>query len=265
MSNFLFRMVERAAGVSAATSPQPPRPFQWPSSAETPYPGKSTFDSLAEFQQVRPTGVRTPSLPLKPLTTERVEQGGQEPDIQIGPKASSLQPEADAMKQAVKHFNDRLRQDAEQTSHEVSGKSSVTNTPHVEVEASRSTARPLAKRSVEVPRSTSQPVARPLDNLPAVETDTSLVTAPVARPSIRTPRSAAEAPVPQENRPQAAAMQASKEVSEPPVEVKIGRVEIRFDAPATPAASSAPACPSGFSEYAALRSYAIRPWGSRNR
>ena len=292
MSDFLFRMVERAAGLSAATAPQPPRPFQWPSSAETPYPGKSTFDSFAESQPVRPTSVR-PSLPLKPLTTGRIEQGGQEPDIQTAPGASSLQQqaatyetartfiqaqdgkemrrephhsvEADVNKQAVKHSNDRLRQDAEQTSHEVSGKSSVTNTLHVHVKASRSTARPLATRSVEVPRSTSQPVARLLDNLPTVETDTSLVTAPVDRTSTRTPRSAAETPVPQENRPQAAAMQASKEVSEPPVEVKIGRVEIRFDAPATPAASSAPARPSGFSEYAALRSYAIRPWGSRNR
>src|SRR5205085_7717869 len=113
MSNFLFRMVERAAGLSAATSPQPPRPFQWPAPAETPYPGKSTFDSFQEFQQVRPISVR-PSLPLKPLATGRIEQRGQGPDIQIGPKASSLQPEADVNKQAVKHSNDRLRQDAEQ-------------------------------------------------------------------------------------------------------------------------------------------------------
>src|SRR5437764_4509942 len=200
MSDFLFRMVERAAGLSAATAPQPPRPFQWPSSAETPYPGTSTFDSFAEFQQVRPTGIRTPSLPLKALATGRAEQDRQETDVQTGPGASSLQQqaatyetartfiqapdgkemrrephhsvEADVNKQAVKHSNDRLRQDAEQTSHEVSGKSSVTNTPHVEVEASRSAVQPLAKRSVEVPRSTS------------------LVTASVARPSTRTPRSA---------------------------------------------------------------------------
>src|SRR5205085_2419024 len=82
MSDFLFRMVERAAGLSGATSPQPPRPFQWPSSDETPYPGTSTFDSFAEFQQMRPTGIRTPSLPLKALATGGVEQDRQETDVQ---------------------------------------------------------------------------------------------------------------------------------------------------------------------------------------
>jgi hypothetical protein len=49
---------------------------------------------------------------------------------------------------------------------------------------------------------------------------------------------------------------------EPPVEVKIGRVEVHMEAPP---AAPAPARPQGFAEYNALRRYQARPWDFRNR
>ncbi len=52
--------------------------------------------------------------------------------------------------------------------------------------------------------------------------------------------------------------------SAPPVEVKIGSVEIVFDPPAT-ASQPAPARPVGFAEFVDLRRYATRPWPSRSR
>jgi hypothetical protein len=277
MSNFLFRMVERAAGLSAAASPQPPRRFQWPARVETPRPVASVFDSFPEFPQMPPTGAKMPFMPLEPVVKGHIEQG-RRIDIQVQPethpsRASSFQPEAatgethhpsiqapvdrgtqrepelrveaDGRREAVKHSHGTLRQDAEPPLHEISGRSIFIGAPDAPVEALLST---------------SQPVARPLELVPTMprhEANTSLVTA-------RTLRPAAEAPAPQESRAQAD-IGRSKQVSEPPVEVKIGHVEIRFDAPVTPAPSRASSQPSGFSEYAALRRYAVGPWGSGNR
>ncbi len=51
---------------------------------------------------------------------------------------------------------------------------------------------------------------------------------------------------------------------EPPVEVKIDRVEVHMEA-APVAPLPAPSRPQGFAEYAALRRYAARPWDFRNR
>ena len=51
----------------------------------------------------------------------------------------------------------------------------------------------------------------------------------------------------------------------PPVEVKIGSVEIVFDQPAVQDTQPAPVRPAGFAEFADLRRYAARPWSSRSR
>jgi len=103
-----------------------------------------------------------------------------------------------------------------------------------------------------------QPLARRPDG--PITTDHEAAHFPLEEPaqktSIHTMQSAT--PLPRESRPQTAEVRTPKAASEPPVEVKIGRVEIHFDAPATPAASSAPVRPSGFSEYAELRRYVSR-------
>jgi len=79
---------------------------------------------------------------------------------------------------------------------------------------------------------------------------------PAQKTSIHTLQPAT--PLPRESKTHTAEVRTPKQSPEPPVEVKIGRVEIHFDAPATPAASPAPARPSGFSEYAELRRYVSR-------
>jgi hypothetical protein len=75
--------------------------------------------------------------------------------------------------------------------------------------------------------------------------------------------SLAETPAPLPNlRPQSRPAPAAVGQQEPPVEVKIGRVEVHMEAaPAAPV----PARPQGFAEYSALRRYQARPWDFRNR
>lgn len=53
--------------------------------------------------------------------------------------------------------------------------------------------------------------------------------------------------------------------TQPPVEVKIGSVEIVFDQPPVQAVQLAPVRPAGFAEFAGLRCYAARPWSARGR
>jgi hypothetical protein len=59
--------------------------------------------------------------------------------------------------------------------------------------------------------------------------------------------------------------QSRMQETQPPVEVKIGSVEIVFDQPPVQAAQPAPVRPAGFAEFADLRRYAARPWPSRGR
>lgn len=59
--------------------------------------------------------------------------------------------------------------------------------------------------------------------------------------------------------------QSRMQETQPPVEVKIGSVEIVFDQKSVQAAQPAPVRPVGFAEFADLRRYASRPWSSRSR
>jgi hypothetical protein len=64
--------------------------------------------------------------------------------------------------------------------------------------------------------------------------------------------------------PSSASQRSAAPSSPPPVEVKIGSVEIVFDPP--PATNQlAPVRPIGFAEFADLRRYAARPWSSTRR
>jgi hypothetical protein len=65
--------------------------------------------------------------------------------------------------------------------------------------------------------------------------------------------------------PRTARGQSRMQETQPPVEVKIGSVEIVFDQPPVRAAQPAPIRPAGFADFADLRRYAARPWSSRGR
>jgi hypothetical protein len=215
MSDFLFRMVERAAGVATATTPQPPRTFQWMAPTIT-LPSHSPAASAWETQS---SSTATESLPAP-----------------------------SPLRQSAAKFN-RVTVEDRRTRRNVDFQAS----PQPSVP-------PLAVKAevTESALSKPQPLARRPDG--PITTDHEAAHFPLEEPaqktSIHTVHSAT--PLPRESRPQTAQVRTPKPVSEPPVEVKIGRVEIHFDAPATPAASPAPARPSGFSEYAELRRYVSR-------
>jgi hypothetical protein len=116
------------------------------------------------------------------------------------------------------------------------------NVSHPRVEASSSKRQPLAERPDRSIIAKHEAAYFPVEK-------------PVHTASIQTTQ---PSPPPRESRNPSIDMKAPKPAPESPVEVKIGRVEIHFDAPAAPAASPASARPGGFSEYAELRRYVSR-------
>jgi hypothetical protein len=261
MSDFLFRMVERAAGLATAATPQPPRTFQWIVPAETlpsHYPATSAWETQASPSAIEslpaPSPLRQPAAKFNRVTVED-RRNRRNVDVQSSPQpsvpgASSFQPEnavndvqskphrdvkAEATEEAPR-FQNRLPENIEQTGHKI-------NVSHLPVEAASSKRQPLT-RGPDGPIIADHEAAHfPLEE-------------PAQMTSIHTAQPAP--PLPRESRTQTADVRTPKPASEPPVEVKIGRVEIHFDAPGTPVASPAPARPGGFSEYAELRRYASR-------
>ena len=111
-----------------------------------------------------------------------------------------------------------------------------------------------------VPVSVTQPVARP----DRILTDQTKIAQPEKEehPAVPLPTQATPPSRPrQANLPKKEQVASHQE--EPPVEVKIGRVEVLMEA--APVAPPAPARPQGFAEYTALRRYVARPWDFRNR
>jgi len=275
MSDFLFRMVERAAGVATATTPQPPRTFQWmaPAMLPSPYPAASAAETQVSSSEIEslpaPSALRQPTAKFNRITVED-HPTRRNVDVQASPPpsvpaASSFPPKntasetsqplvrplltvqsephrivkAEATKEIASRSQNRLSENTEQTGHKVDIQRHHRDLP---VESAPSKPQPLARRP-DRPITTDHEAAHfPLEK--------------PAQTSIHTVQSAT--PSPRESRPQTAEVRTPKPASEPPVEVKIGRVEIHFDAPATPAASPSPARPSGFSEYAELRRYVSR-------
>ena len=254
MSDFLFRMVERAAGLATAATPQPPRTFQWMAPAEmlpSHYPSTSAWETqslpapsplqvtVEDRRNADSQARQQPSVPELLHSHWKIASETSLPLIQPSLAVQSKphrDVKAEAAKEAAPRFQNRLPENTEQTEHKV-------NVSHLPVEAAPSKRQPLAKHpdrpiiadheAAHFPRGTG-PQRHPSDT---------------AQPAT---------PLPRESRTQTADMRAQKPASEPPVEVKIGRVEIHFDAPPTPVASPAPARPGGFSEYAELRRYASR-------
>jgi len=271
MSDFLFRMVERAAGVATATTPQPPRTFQWMAPTVTlpsHSPAASAWETQASPSAIEslpaPSPLRQSAAKFNRVTVED-RRTRRNVDFQASPQPSPpentaseinqplIQPsftvqsepplaaKAEITKETTARLQNRLSEKTEQTGHKVD----IPQRQHrdLPVESALSKPQPFARRP-DGPITTDHEAAHfPLEE-------------PAQKTSIHTVQSAT--PLPRESRPQTAEVRTPKPASEPPVEVKIGRVEIHFDAPATPAASPAPVRPSGFSEYAELRRYVSR-------
>lgn len=277
MSDFLFRMVERATGLATAT-PQLPRTFQWMAPAvmlPSHSPAASAWETQASPSAIEslpaPSPLRQPTAKFNRVTVEdhrtrrNVDfQSSQQPSA---PTKSSLPPEnvvneasrpliqpslavqsephravkAEATKEIALHLQNHLSENTEQTGHKV--KVSQRQHRDLPVEAASLQPQPLARRTDGPVIADHEAAHFPLEE-------------PAQKTSIHPLQSAT--PPPRESRTQTAEVRTPKPTSEPPVEVKIGRVEIHFDAPATPAASPAPVRPGGFSEYAELRRYVSR-------
>jgi hypothetical protein len=292
VTDFLFRMVQKAAGwSSAAAAPQPPSQFHWPgpamrptlrgaSSDASPRIGRSSFGLTPRVDSAEATGLKLDSDAMT-----RSDQPRADSFRTIETPASPSVPAAD----------------------EGTGSSVVFN-PSDEITLVRSqppgglepltTARPSeSRRSAPAHRKNtagaeSQPFAIDFDhalasrttNWPSEAADFSAQAQPVlpswiehAVPAmyetseamlplpVRADSPAGPVPAAKQVPPRIARGQSRPQEPQPAVEVKIGSVEIVFDQPPVQAAQPAPVRPTGFAEFADLRRYVARPWPSRSR
>lgn len=285
MSDYLFRMVERAAGRAAASAPQPPRESHWPVAMEAPesftvpirpHARNQAKNSTLEIPLFPPELHRSfsPSPPATPRTSrpDGITQGKNfAPDVVLGESAPVESVTRVPTVLADEHRPLVSREDEPLVS---SGNPSLPS----EI-ATQSANRTEEIRGTEIQNSSRDPMI----SVPQIaETAEDSVRFNSSAPQVQflhptqTPLPAASARVPADARPSEAftlgrgesprlpAARNARQQSEPGVEVKIGRVEVRFDALA-PAAPARPSRPSGFAEFAALRRYETQPWPSGNR
>jgi hypothetical protein len=259
MSDFLFRMVERAAGVATATAPQPPRTFQWmaPAMLPSPSPDASVWETQTSPSAIESLPAYSPlRQPVAKFNTATVEHAHNRHSVDVQSSQQTPVPKVSSPKDS----SFPLKNASETSQPLVRPLLTVQSEPHRAVKAeatkeiaSRSQNR-LSENTEQIGHKVNTPQRQHRD-LP-VEAAHFPLEEPAQKTSIHTLQSAT--PLPRESKTHAADVKTPKQTSEPPVEVKIGRVEIHFDAPGTPAASPAPARPSGFSEYAELRRYVSR-------
>ncbi len=298
MSDFLFRMVERAAGLSAATAPQPPRELHWPVAARpvviardfaprhppvSPKKSRvansaSALISNAEVKESLPQSNRsntvarpgrkelaTPAVPFLPgesprpaalqgdhtilVSVQEVEQPATNSRV-IVPVAHRLLPQPGR--------EPGLPQNNGENVGPVSEAQALTD----EIEQGPQTETFFTMEGAA--KAEARPGASMLSNQERVGAVQSPVSALAEVPTTLT-QPTMGSPMPRETVRAIAESTPGEEISEPPVEVRIGRVEIRFDSPVNPAPPPGPSRPKGFDEYAALRTYAVRPWSSSRR
>ena len=295
MSDFLFRMIERAAGSPAAgTAPQPPRQFYWPAplQAVATWPAAPGASPVA----ISPAGRRAPTRLQPPHSI-----------ADVGPAPSQVGES--------KVLSGRTRENLFGTSqYTESGPGEERTRPITETGAFLNPSQETRLAGVRdvvtdptpvdiAPEAPTPPTVRALpkqendDN--AARPDPSLVDLDQAPESRMPPRPSEDSEISasvqahttlvvrdarasNENRPALqgvetrsglpkqmptgiAQMRSRRGEPEPPVEVKIGTVEIRFDPPPAHAAEPAPARPVGVADFADLRRYAARPWPLRSR
>lgn len=312
MSDYLFRMVGRAAG-SEAQVPHPPQDVRWPLEPETQgaFPPASPFRlprtaptqrrATSHFEGTNQYAVPKSPIPLSPAPPHQplaVPSAEARPtnDVTDGVIAASgtveWPPQSASPTGAIAHFPSTAHPGESHASDSPQSRAAlisnsrmiapkVTSELGIRHEPMPDTAVLITNRNsnrgtsqdpvpVRPPAETSKPLAKP-DVLAAPEflprqllpstqgpVPAASMTTTVVRPGepVRTPR---DAPA------RESSSRGSRETPEPAVEVKIGRVEVRFDTPATGPAPTRPARPSGFAEFAALRRYATQPWPAGNR
>lgn len=234
-------MVTRAAGLPAASAPQPPRNFIWPLALETP---GSASSALHLFRPARSPEcsrrVENPALYSPGTDSKELPEGG---GCDSGASTiGRVRPEA--------RHEIRLRENPILPEQNVSAadlayviRSGFDQSPHT----------PAPVLPVK-----SHETSGPADILPDPPEGRKSRTIQVSSPH---PMSHAAG----ETIIKDAAVRVSQETPESPVEVKIGRVEIRFDAPLPQAGPSQSPSPRGFDEFAALRRYAVQSWSSGSR
>jgi hypothetical protein len=317
MNNFLFRMVERAVGLSAAITPQPPRELHWPVT-ERPVevahdfaprhlpvsPKKSQVANSAaaliseadvkeSFLQsnrsntvARPgrKEIAAPALPFVPeespwpaplqsdhtnlVSVEAVDQQALHSRV-IVPFAHRVLPQSGREPRLHQSNGENARpvSNAQAPTGEIDQEPLVVRVSETEALPDDVDQGPLTETFFTMEgaaKAEARPGASMLSNLERVGAVRSPVsTLAEVRTTFNQPTM--ESPRPRETVRAIAESARGGETSEPPVEVRIGRVEIRFDSPMNPAPPPGPSRPTGFDKYTALRTYAVRPWPSRRR
>ncbi len=237
-SNYLFRMVERAAGLSPEQAPRPPQHFYWPLPWEQP--AKAINSSLLASSNT--SSARLVPATLPPFSRDLVE--GESP---LALNTASTE-EANPVVTPAAHSHS-------QENFAFNGGSF----------AASSDAQP------SVLSGTVDPARRFVHEESGSQPDTMVIEKPLAAAAkLQDPRFAI--PTPQkisfrsngEAASRGSMPQTPQETVEPVVEVNIARVEVHLDPPRQPSPQAVPA-PVGFAEFESLRRYAAGPWPSRRR
>jgi hypothetical protein len=275
VTDFLFRMVQKAAGwSSAAAAPQPPSQFHWPAPVDTsamrptlrsatsdasPRIGRRSFGLTPRVDSAEANALKLDSNAMTTSDQPRADSFGT-----IEPPAPASVPAADEGTETSVVFN---------PSDEIT---LVKSQPPGDLEPLTTARPPESARSAPPHRENtagaeSQPFAIDFDhalasrttNWPSEAADFS-AQAQLSVP-VRADTPAGPVPAAKQALPRIALGQSRPQEPEPAVEVKIGSVEIVFDQPPVQAAQPAPVRPTGFAEFAGLRRYVTRPWPSGSR
>jgi hypothetical protein len=246
VSDYLLRLVERAVGSSAGQSPRPQRRFDWGS----PWTDAGSVDLES------PIGS---SFRREPIASRRTPQ-------QVG--AYPISPDADGSFPLVTEGFDDYSRERVRAAHDDPGRTAglkrdFVPTSSVESGVSESARPPAASRADKLDRSeleASEPGAKQLSLGTEVSTIFSANSSGFESTKVEERGIFHTA----ENRTIGTESPRS-EAEEPIVEVSIGRVEVKLDAPIPPAALKAAVRPAGFAEFEALRRYTAGSWPSRRR
>lgn len=288
MTDFLFRMVQRAAGRPGTHAvPQPPRHFYWPStaaaSASQPEPrslsparshGTARAPSF-EPARTNPTAAK-PGMP--PITVPDLPQSERPfmnpmPTTNSGLTNEEIVESGQPMVPAEENIPS-LRQTV--SARETILPSRAIDRANVEtVFAGNPAMHQVPPSAIDLAVLFDSAASPALADVPEPSAGTRyahLQSIEDAISAMNEPRADTEPSSLQENIPprltppmrnRATRSPGGSSVQAPPaVEVKIGSVEIVFD---PPPAQPAPARPAGFAEFADLRRYASRPWTSSNQ
>jgi hypothetical protein len=292
VTDFLSRMVQRAAGLPAqASAPVPPSSFQWPLALDAAglHPQRGLVQSHVNRRIVTPSAptpdadvaqrptVNMADLPAPEVADVRPDVPADRPSA-ISPAASPYASPTEAhvfnpsheptmVTRSIPVGIEPLQGPQAADHHEaalVYSEPTARAHPLTTAAAHARTARPATPAG-----QTADVRAWPtLSVPPSIEHVNSELNEPTDQSMpepVRSYTGTQPIPPPRHTPRRSARGAASQEAASPPVEVKIGSVEIVFDQPAVQTAQSPPTRPTGFADFADLRRYASRPWASNRR